>query len=171
MNRTWRIDGGGESDQLRYAIGFDDIDVSLSGQVTGMISDPNRTIVLLGSWTEGERTLTGHEFIHGEGHDSQSGVQDGHVQESSAAIQHAQFTTPPMPPKLSGSPELSRVTLTAEQRASSGQPEHFSQYGQDFGYLLYECDFDRPEDGITTLILPDLQDTARIYVNRVEQAL
>ncbi|WP_426251734.1 beta-galactosidase [Paenibacillus pabuli] len=171
MDRTWRIDGGGEQDQLRYAIGFDDVDVSLSGQVTGMISDPNRTIVLLGSWTEGERTLTGREFVYGEGYDAKSGIQDEHVQESSAAIQHAPFTTPPMPPRLPDSPELSRVTLAADQHASGGQPEHFSQYGQDFGYLLYECEFDRSVDGLTTLILPNLQDTARIYVNRVEQAL
>ncbi|WP_413372919.1 beta-galactosidase [Paenibacillus taichungensis] len=171
MDCMWRIDGEGGANQLRYAIGFDDVDVSLSGQVTGMISDPDRNILLLGSWTDGERSLTGREFIYGEANDSQSGIQDEHVQESSAAIQHDLFTTLPMPPKLSDSPELSRVSLTAEQRASSGQPEHFSQYGQDFGYLLYECDFDRSVDGITTLILPDLQDTARIYVNRVEQAL
>ena len=171
MDRTWRIDGKGGPYQLRYAIGFDDLDVSLSGQVTGMISDPNRNILLLGSWADGERSLTGREFIYGEANDSQGGIEDEHVQKSSAAIQHDLFTTLPMPPKLSDSPELSRVTLTAEQRASSGQPEHFSQYGQDFGYLLYECDFDRSMDGITTLILPDLQDTARIYVNHVEQAL
>ncbi|QOS80536.1 beta-galactosidase [Paenibacillus sp. JNUCC31] len=171
MDRTWRIDGGGEPDQLRYAIGFDDVDVSSSGQVTGMISDPNRTIMLLGSWTGGEQTLIGHEFIYGEANDSQSGIPDEHVVELSAAIRHSPFIRPPMPPKLSDSPDLARVTLTAQQGSSSGQPEHFSQYGQDFGYLLYECDFDSSVNGITTLILPDLQDTARIYVNHVEQAL
>lgn len=174
MDRTWRIDGGDEPNQVRYAIGLDDVDVSLTGQVTGMISDAFRTIVLLGSWIDGERTLTGREFISAAGSDSQSGIQDIqdlHVQDSAVAMQHAEFTTPPMPPKLSDSPELSRVTLTAEQRSSSGQPEHFAQYGQDFGYLLYECDFNHSVDEVTTLILPALQDTARIYVNRVEQAL
>ncbi|WFR65049.1 hypothetical protein P9222_14135 [Paenibacillus amylolyticus] len=76
----------------------------------------------------------------------------------------------PSAPTLSDSPELSRITLTAKQRSASGQPEDFSRYGQDFGYLLYECDFESPREGVTNLILPDIQDTARIIVNGVQQA-
>ncbi|WP_145323688.1 beta-galactosidase [Paenibacillus xylanexedens] len=156
MNRTWRLEAT-EQKGLRYAIGFDDVDVLPSGQVKGMISDPDRTITLLGDWADGERTFTGHEFLVS--------------QESIAGIQQQLPWTSPIAPTLSDYPELSRVTLTAKQRPASAQPEDFSRYGQDFGYLLYECDFESPIEGITSLILPDIQDTARIIVNGVQQAL
>jgi len=155
MNRTWRLEA---SDQkgLRYVIGFDDVDVLPSGQVKGMITDPDRTITLLGDWTDGERTLTGHQFVAS--------------QESISGIQQQLPWTPPIAPTLSDSPELSRITLTAKHRSASGQPEDFSRYGQDFGYLLYECDFESLTEEATDLILPDIQDTARIIVNGVQQA-
>ncbi|WP_340014023.1 beta-galactosidase [Paenibacillus sp. FSL K6-1318] len=156
MNRTWRLEATDQKG-LRYAIGFDDVDVLSSGQVKGMITDPDRTITLLGDWTDGERTLTGREFLSGE--------------ESDEGRQQQPSWTAPIAPTLPASPELSRVMLTAKQGSASAQPEDFSRYGQDFGYLLYECDFESPTEGITNLILPDIQDTARIIVNGVQQAL
>lgn len=156
MNRTWRLEATDQKG-LRYVIGFDDVDVLSSGQVKGMITDPDRMIMLLGDWTDGERTLTGQEFFDGE--------------ESITGIQQQLPWTLPSAPTLSDSPEMSRITLTAKQRSASGQPEDFSRYGQDFGYLLYECDFESPTEGVTNLILPDIQDTARIIVNGVQQAL
>ncbi|WKL03336.1 hypothetical protein Q0F98_06805 [Paenibacillus amylolyticus] len=156
MNRTWRLEATDQKG-LRYVIGFDDADVLPSGQVKGMITDPDRTITLLGDWTDGERTLTGDEFYGSE--------------KPIEGMQQQLPWTSPSAPTLSDSPELSRITLTAKQRSASGQPEDFSRYGQDFGYLLYECDFESPTEGITNLILPDIQDTARIIVNGVQQAL
>lgn len=156
MNRTWRLEATVQKG-LRYVIGFDDVDVLPSGQVKGMITDPDRTITLLGDWTDGERTLTGHEFYAGE--------------KPIAGKQQQLPWTLPSAPTLSDSPEMSRITLTAKQRSASGQPEDFSRYGQDFSYLLYECDFESPTEGVTNLILPDIQDTARIIVNGVQQAL
>ncbi|MGO4732349.1 beta-galactosidase [Paenibacillus sp. 2KB_22] len=156
MNRTWRLEATDQKG-LRYVIGFDDVDVMSSGQVKGMITDPDRTITLLGDWTDGERTLTGHEFFASE--------------ESIAGMQKQLPWRSPSAPTLSASPELSRITLTAKQRSASGQPEDFSRYGQDYGYLLYECDFESATEGITSLILPDIQDTARIIVNGVQQVL
>ncbi|GAS83382.1 beta-galactosidase [Paenibacillus amylolyticus] len=156
MNRTWRLEATDQKGP-RYVIGFDDVDVLSSGQVKGMITDPDRTITLLGDWTDGERTLTGREFLSGE--------------ESDEGRQQQPSWTAPIAPTLPASPELSRVMLTAKQGSASAQPEDFSRYGQDFGYLLYECDFESPTEGITNLILPDIQDTARIIVNGVQQAL
>ncbi|MGE6664881.1 beta-galactosidase [Paenibacillus xylanexedens] len=156
MDRTWRLEATDQKG-LRYAIGFDDVDVLPSGQVKGMITDPDRTITLLGDWTDGERTLTGHEF---------------YASEKPIAGKQPQLPwTLPSAPTLSDSPELSRITLTAKQRSASAQPEDFSRYGQDFGYLLYECDFESATEAITSLILPDIQDTSRIIVNGVQQAL
>ncbi|MEY8747033.1 beta-galactosidase [Bacillales bacterium AN1005] len=159
MNRTWRLDGV-HTNEHRYAVGFDEVQVLPQGQVKGSISDLDRTVVLLGDWQDGEQMWTGREFI------TRTEASQQAVSNSSVAA-----LTPPVAPILSGSPEVARVKLVADQRPSSGQPEHFSQYGQDFGYLLYECDFESPEGGMTHIVLPDFQDTARIYVNQVEQAL
>ncbi|MDT0124326.1 beta-galactosidase [Paenibacillus sp. RRE4] len=165
MNRTWRVEAP-DHQSLRYAIGFDDVDVTASGQVKGMISDPERTMMLLGDWQDGEQTRTGREFF----------TQKVEVQPESASIavedQPAwMIPAEPLAPVLSKSPDYSRVTLTAKQRSSSGHPIDFSEYGQDFGYLLYECDFDSAVGGMMNLVLPKIQDTARIIVNGVEQAL
>ncbi|MGQ8872627.1 beta-galactosidase [Paenibacillus sp. TSA_86.1] len=165
MNRTWRVESTNH-ESLRYAIGFDDVDLMASGQVKGMISDPERTVLLLGDWQNGEQTWTGREFftqeVNAQPESSSIAVNDQRTWESLAA---------PMAPVLSRSPEFSRITLAAKQRSSSGQPMGFSEYGQDFGYLLYECHFDSTVQGTINLILPDIQDTARIIVNGAEQAL
>lgn len=165
MNRTWRVESP-DRQSLRYAIGFDDVHVTPSGQVKGMIADPERTIMLLGDWQEGEQTRTARAFFI-----NKAGVQEDSILESDS--EHFADVTPAAPsvPVLSGSPDYSRITLTAKQRTASGQPMDFSRYGQDFGYLLYECHFDSVADETTNLILPDIQDTARIIVNGAEQAL
>ncbi|WP_308722910.1 beta-galactosidase [Paenibacillus polysaccharolyticus] len=165
MNRTWRMESA-DGQSLRYAIGFDDVDVTASGQVKGMISDPERTTMLLGDWQDGEQTRTGREFF----------TQEVETQPESASIavedQPAwMILAAPLAPVLCKSPEFSRVTLTAKQRSASGHPIDFSEYGQDFGYLLYECDFDSTVGGMMNLVLPNIQDTARIIVNGAEQAL
>ncbi|MCP1132418.1 beta-galactosidase [Paenibacillus polysaccharolyticus] len=165
MNRTWRMESA-DGQSLRYAIGFDDVDVTGSGQVKGMISDPERTMMLLGDWLDGEQTRTGREFF----------TQEVETQPESASIaveDQPAWVIPPAPPApvLRKFPEISRVTLTAKQRSTSGHPIDFSEYGQDFGYLLYECDFDSTVDGMMNLVLPNIQDTARIIVNGAEQAL
>ncbi|MGF9698563.1 beta-galactosidase [Paenibacillus sp. MABNR03] len=170
MDRTWRIEGT-NPEQLRYAIGLDEVVLLPSGQVRGMISDMDRTILLLGGWTDGEQSLTGRDLIDWDAVAEFSGAGDAGDHKSVTGTHQLQLTMPPMPPKLSDSPDVSRVTLEAEGRSPSGQPEHFAQYGQDYGYLLYECDFHSDAGGSSHLILPGLQDTARIYVNGVEQAL
>lgn len=151
MNRTWRLEGEASGDAVRYAIGFDDVRVLPSGQVQGMLADADRTILLLGGWENGERSLNGHELCN-----ASSAQRAGAL---------------PVPPKLSA-PEVSLVELSAEYASRTGQPEAFSDYGQDFGYLLYECEFQRETaDDAVHLIMTGVQDSARIYVNGVEQAL
>ncbi|WP_366294112.1 beta-galactosidase [Paenibacillus sp. AN1007] len=165
MNRTWRVESA-DRQSLRYAIGFDDVDVTASGQVKGMISDSERTILLLGDWQDGEQTRTGREFITREA-EKQPDLASGEVKEHLGCM----TLGTPAAPVLPSSPDISRVTLRAEQHSVSGQPVDFSEYGQDFGYLLYECDLDHAVNETTNLILPKIQDTARIIVNGSEQAL
>ncbi|MBB6024314.1 hypothetical protein HNR77_005422 [Paenibacillus sp. JGP012] len=173
MNRTWRVESA-DRESLRYAIGFDDVHVTPSGQVKGMITDPERTIMLLGDWQEGEQTRTAKTFFSNEVQ-SQSKANEAASQLKAAVSGNEQLAwlipADPSTPVLSGSPDCSRITLTAKQRSASGQPMDFSRYGQDFGYLLYECHFDSAADETTYLVLPDIQDTARIIVNGAEQAL
>ncbi|WP_258166251.1 beta-galactosidase [Paenibacillus sp. PCH8] len=194
MNRTWRLEGTDQKEP-RYAIGFDDVDVLPAGQVKGMIADPDRTIMLLGDWADGERSLTGREWIAGQEsgvqYEVQEDVQDNaqhddlndvrhpapaaavpneSVQKSAGGRQQHSWKAP-IPPTLPDSFDLSHVTLIANQRPASAQPEDFTRYGQGFGYLLYECNFESSVEEITSLILPDIQDTARVIVNGEQQAL
>lgn len=170
MDRTWRIEGA-DQEQLRYVIGLDDVDILPSGQVKGMISDLDRSIMLLGGWTDGEQMLTGREFIHPDAAVESGRAEDTQDYHATKGNHHQQLPVLPMPPRLSESPDVSRIKLEAAAQSPSGQPEHFAEYGQDYGYLLYQCDFHSEADGTSNLILPDLQDSARVYVGGVEQAL
>lgn len=37
------------------------------------------------------------------------------------------------------------------------------------GYLLYTCEFEQGQDEERTLVIPKVQDSFRVYVNREEQ--
>lgn len=51
------------------------------------------------------------------------------------------------------------------------KPLAFSDFGQPFGHLLYECSFKSGNKSVTQLVIPKLEDTARVYINGQEQAL
>jgi len=73
-------------------------------------------------------------------------------------------------PQLAGwRSEAIRLTAVGEREAEQAKP--FSEFGQPFGHLLYECDFIAGSERETVLVIPELQDTARVYVNGKEQAL
>lgn len=61
--------------------------------------------------------------------------------------------------------------LSASQGQEASQPKAFSELGQPFGHLLYECDFEAGNETVTNLIISRLEDTARVYVNGQQQAL
>lgn len=76
----------------------------------------------------------------------------------------------PQPPALEAWSSAS-LDLGSIQGDSMARPQDFSSFSQPFGYLLYSSQIDREVDGWTTLILPKLQDTARVYVDGTEAAL
>ncbi|RIX53878.1 beta-galactosidase [Paenibacillus nanensis] len=76
----------------------------------------------------------------------------------------------PQPPALK-SWSSATMELASLQGVSMEQPQDFSSFSQPFGYLLYSSKIEREFEGWTTLILPKLQDTARVYVNGAEAAL
>ena len=51
------------------------------------------------------------------------------------------------------------------------QPLDFASFGENFGYLLYAAEMESSSARTTTLILPELQDPARVYLNGREVAL
>lgn len=60
------------------------------------------------------------------------------------------------------------LDLGAVQGVATALPKDFSSFSQPFGYLLYSCQIESEADRSTVLILPKLQDTARIYMNGTE---
>ncbi|MCM3626636.1 beta-galactosidase [Paenibacillus glycanilyticus] len=61
--------------------------------------------------------------------------------------------------------------LSAAQGQEAAQPKAFSELGQPYGHLLYECEFEAGNESVTNLVISRLEDTARVYVNGVQQAL
>ncbi|WP_336772897.1 beta-galactosidase [Paenibacillus sp. MMO-58] len=61
--------------------------------------------------------------------------------------------------------------LSAAQGQEASQPKAFSELGQPYGHLLYECDIDAGNENATNLVISRLEDTARVYVNGKQQAL
>jgi beta-galactosidase len=74
------------------------------------------------------------------------------------------------PPSLtaweSKSLDLSRVKGDAVT-----QPKDFSSFMQPYGYLVYSTELESQTDRMTVLVMPNLQDPARIYVNGLEVGL
>ncbi|GLX66781.1 beta-galactosidase [Paenibacillus glycanilyticus] len=61
--------------------------------------------------------------------------------------------------------------LSAAQGQRSLQPKAFSEMGQPYGYLLYECEIEAGDETSIPLVISKLEDTARVYVNGIQQTL
>ncbi|AWB44607.1 beta-galactosidase [Paenibacillus sp. CAA11] len=149
MNRLWRVNFHHDG-AVHYVLGPDDMDTDSQGKVLGMMDDPDRSLIVLGGRGQGGIRYIGRDFM----------------KQAPLAI---------LPPVTLHSWESSRPAFVTDGVPESGQlvkqPVDFTRYGQDYGYLLYECDFENEEGGATNLMVPNLQDSARIYVNGEEQAI
>ncbi len=67
--------------------------------------------------------------------------------------------------------ESKTLDLESVQGVSTVQPKDFSSFSQPFGYLLYSCQIESERNRSTMMILPKLQDPARIYLNGKEAGL
>lgn len=64
------------------------------------------------------------------------------------------------------------VSLAADLGAATRQPLGFTEYGQCGGHLLYSCSIRGAQEGEeTTIIVPALEDSCRVYLNGQEQQL
>lgn len=67
--------------------------------------------------------------------------------------------------------ESKTLDLGSVLGVATAQPQDFNSFSQPFGYLLYTSQIESEADRSTVLILPKLQDTARIYLNGTEIGL
>jgi len=143
MNATWRLGDG------RWISGCLDLDIDADGEIWGVQEASSG--VSCGRLTS----------IAGFGPRSDADDQ----QQPSTALAPVHDV-----PKLAGW-KSSVYDLTGIKGVEVDKPLDFSSFSQPYGYLVYSSTVVSESDRTTTLVLPKLQDTARIYVNGQEAAL
>lgn len=144
MNATWRVAEG------RWVSGCLDLDIGADGDVYGVVSSRLAPI-------------DGFGMVRGMDADCSSEMVGG-----IAAVPQDIGTL--VVPKLADW-KSSALDMTGMDGAMVERPLDFSSFSQPYGYLLYSCTVASESDRQTTLVLPKLEDTARIYVNGQEAAL
>lgn len=143
MDRTWRIAEG------QWVGGCFDVDIEAGGQLVASLSDK----ALNGELPSGFRLVVNSGEV--------GGLADaGHTVDS----------TRRNAPVLDGWVS-STLDLASVQGVSCEVPQDFSSFSQPYGYLVYSSLIASESDKVTTLVLPKLQDTARVYVNGTEIGL
>ncbi|MEV5025445.1 beta-galactosidase [Paenibacillus sp. LPE1-1-1.1] len=147
-DRAWRLHGDG----VRWAIGWEDMDLGADGSVSGVSGGCDSEPFLLGDW--------GHKEGIGQDQISRTTVRG-----AGNAIK------PLLSPSLS---EWKRNTVNLLSLGGGEQaerPRGFAELGLAFGYLIYsseiECDWEQEN----TLVFSAIQDSARLFVNGLEQAI
>jgi len=62
-------------------------------------------------------------------------------------------------------------SLDASNTKCEAHPKGFAEFGKDYGYLLYTTEINSNEERETTVVIPNIQDTARVYLNGEEVEL
>lgn len=186
MNRTlsdetWRV----ECDHgVCWAIGYKELDVAPSGEVwvvRGML--PMKPL-LLGSWeTLGLPSVRGEagepfaslkildDSLAQQAQEVQQAQQWQQTQQIEQARQVKQAESSKLEVPQLASWKSTPLDLSSLTGARVDQPQGFSEFSQPFGYLVYECHIESAQEGTPQLILPAIQDTARVFLNGRQQAL
>jgi len=143
MNATWRLGDG------RWISGCLDLDISADGELWGVLGSSS------GSSGGGLPTIAGFGAAY-----------EGNGQQPSPVLASAFADVP----SITGW-KTSVLDLTAIEGVEVDRPQDFTSFSQPYGYLVYSSSVVSESDRATTLVLPKLQDTARIYVNGQEAAL
>lgn len=154
---TWRVE---RNDAVCWAIGLRDLDIDPSGETWAVRGKQHIKPLLLGSWdaqglpVEGIRASGNSAFLKAS---------------EAAFAQQPQCSGLEVPQLASWeSAPLEWGSLAGER---VDQPQGFSEFGQPFGYLVYECRVDSVQKRTTRIILPAIQDTARVFLNGKQQAV
>ncbi|MBD7967508.1 beta-galactosidase [Paenibacillus gallinarum] len=146
-DRAWRIQG----DEIRWAIGWTDIDFEAGGNIIGVIGGSDCEPFLLGDWGR-------------EKEDVQDRA-DRITSNSGNAIK------PLVPPSLSEWKQKTVNLLSLTSGELTERPRGFAELDLEFGYLIYSNDVECDQDQESTLIFSAIQDSARLFVNGQEQAM
>lgn len=141
-DRAWRIQG----DDVRWAIGWDDLNLNAAGGIDGVAGRKDGEKLLLGNWG-GKETA------------------------EAATLNHAAGLNPLTAPSLSAwqCRKLDLHSIKAGEQ--SQQPRGFADSDREFGYIVYSSEVDANEDRESTIVFSAIQDTARLYVNGTEQGI
>jgi hypothetical protein len=141
-DRAWRIAG----ESIAWAIGWDDLDLNGQGGVDGVSGRPDGDKLLLGDW---------------------GGKESGTLAADLALYEHPPIQAPVLSDWKTKSLNLKEL----KAGEISPQPRGFAELDREFGYLIYSSEVNVPQEQESTLVFSAVQDSTRIYVNGVEQAM
>lgn len=155
LNRTlsdqaWRMEGAA----VRWAIGYKEVDVDGKGKTMAVRGSRHVKPLLLGQWeTQGGTPIKRDEL---------------RVAENSEFMQAGRFRLET--PELTAW-QAASLDLNSLEGKRVDRPLAFSEFGQPFGYLIYECRIESDREQTSELIFPSIQDTARVFLNGRQQTL
>ncbi|WP_141503076.1 beta-galactosidase [Paenibacillus luteus] len=146
-DRAWKLQG----DDVRWAIGWEDMNLGADGCVSGVSGGTNCETLLLGNW--GSKSGNGWE------HQGSTVRNSGNVTKSLLLPSISEWKQKAVNLLALGTGELAE------------SPQGFAELGLAFGYLLYSSDVECDQDHVSTLVFSAIQDPARLFVNGQEQAI
>jgi beta-galactosidase len=146
-DRAWRL----QEDEIRWAIGWEDLDLGADGGVYGVpgLDSSYCEPLLLGNWGH-----AGDKGQHAQGLNKSNNER-----------------TTLLPPSLSEWHTNSVNLLALGTGVTAERPRGFAELELEFGYLLYSSEVECEQAQDSTLIFSAIQDSARLFVNGEEQAL
>lgn len=142
-DRAWKLQGDG----VRWAIGWEDIDLDSDDSITGVSGGSDCEPLLLGNWS------------HNGGKDLDRKERTGNK------------FKPLLSPKLSEWKRHTVNLLSLGAGELAERPRGFAELAQEFGYLIYSSEIECDQEQESTLVFSAIQDSARLYINGCEQAM
>lgn len=142
-DRAWRLEGN----EARWAIGYEDLDISSDGSIKAVAAANGAESILLGA-----------EALQRSAQNSGALSRN----RSRTALSHSRLS------------EWQRHSVRWDSLLtgkSSERPRGFATLEREFGYLTYNSEIDCEQDGKSVLVFSAIQDSARVFVNGKEQAL
>lgn len=154
MDRTWIARGSKGSFLI---VNCDDLNYNNEGKISIKILKEDAIVKVYGSNIEDSFTIPKEHIKKAEDNSYEIYV-------------HGSISSPKLPKPLNWFVSKEDIA-SLESSKKIDKPQGFAEYGQDFGYLLYSVEVYSNFEKTETLIIPHIQDTARVYVNGNEQGL
>ncbi|MCA0756598.1 beta-galactosidase [Paenibacillus sp. N4] len=142
-DRAWKL----HRDEVRWAIGWEDIDFDADGSIKGVSGSGGGEALLLGDW----------------------GVKGGFTRDHQSNADKA--TKPLHTPSLPWWKRKSASLLSLGNGELLERPHGFAELQQESGYLVYSRDVESDREQESTLVFTAIQDSARLFVDGREQGM